>query len=205
MGLFSGKKLKTATAPQHLSGETVHKLGAVAPLLTAREAYSAVLPYVNALGSSRRMYLVLSGADLELSGRAAEWSFHFIYPNDQREAVFTLVGAHRSPLSETSVVVESVTPWPPPGSTQEAMLQFQGTAARLIVEQQWADRVERLPGLPEQFVDSTEAMIAIAETGADIHLGGGIVKLKGRTPPGAYPVWEVVTGFEILHTPFLVR
>ncbi len=204
MGLFTSRK-KNESLKVTPQGDRMHRLGAVAPVLTAREAFSAILPYVTALGTPRRLYLVLSGEDLDMTGRAAEWGFHFIFPNDQREAIFTVIGGERSPQQDSAVVIEKITTWPPAGSTQEAMLQFQGPAARLIVEQQWADRVERLPGLPEGFVDSDHAMITLQQTGADLHLGGGVVKLKGRTPPGAYPVWEVVTGFEVLHTPFLDR
>lgn len=187
------------------TGERVHPIAVSTTGMSAREAFAELGPFLSALGSSRRLFLVLSGAYLDANGRASEWQFHFIYPNDQREAIFTVALGQVSPIPGGGAVIEKVVAWPPAGSTQEAMLQFQGPAARLIVEQQWVDRVERLPGLPEQFIDSSTALETIQRTGVDLQLGGGTTKLKGRTPPGGYPVWEIVTGFEVLHTPFLER
>ncbi len=203
MGLFTGRKQKeSAPQPAMAGGERVYSLGPTPQSITAREAFAAVTPYVEATGASRRLFLILSGANLNEEGRADEWQFHYIFPNDQCETVYTVMVGAGSPVAGCAALIEVVTPWPPPGSTQEAMLQFQGPAARLVVEQQWTDRIERLPGLPEQFVDSTVAVALMKEKGSDLQLDGESVRLKGRTPPGGYPVWEMMTGFEVLRTPF---
>ena len=203
MGLFTGRKQKATPPPETMvAGNRTYSLGPSPQSITAREAFAAVTPYIEATGVNRRLFLVLSGANLNDGGRADEWSFHYIFPNDQCETVYTVAVGSSSPIEGCAALIEDVTPWPPPGSTQEAMLQFQGPAARLIVEQQWTDRIERLPGLPEHFVDSTVAMQLMREKGTDLQLDGNSVKLKGRTPPGGYPVWEMMTGFEVLRTPF---
>jgi hypothetical protein len=144
---------------------------------------------------------VLSGVELSIDGTAGEWQFHYIYPNAQMEAVVSVLTAPNSPIAGSAAIVESVTSWPEPGSVQESMLQTQGVAARLIVEEQWNDRVQRLPGLPERFIDSTDAMASFGQTGVDLPQGS-VLKLKGRTPPGGSAVWEFVSGFHVLHTPF---
>ncbi len=204
MALFT-RKNKEQPAASPVSGQRTYSLGPSALAITAGEAFSQAQPIAHAVAANRRLFLILAGADLDATGRAAEWQFHYIYPNDHLEAVITVFTPNQSPVPGSAAITESLTKWPPVGSVQETMLQYQGPAARLIVEQQWNDRLERLPGLPEVFVDSPEAMEAFATTGADLDITGNGTKLKGRTPPGAYPVWEITTGFNILQTPFSPR
>jgi hypothetical protein len=205
MALFTSKKRKDALASAPVGGERLYSLGPSPAVISALEAFEQARPIAHAIAASHRLFLVLSGSDLDETGRAGEWQFHYIYSDEHVEAVITVFTEPRSPLAGAAAINETVTKWPPAGSVQETMLQFQGPAARLIVEQQWNDRLERLPGLPETFVDSTLAMATFVESGADIDIQHGGVKLKGRTPPGAYPVWEITSGFNVLQTPFSPR
>jgi hypothetical protein len=204
MALFT-RKHKETPAALPVSGQRTYSLGPSPATISAGEAFAQAQPIAHAVATNRRLFLVLAGSELDPTGRAAEWQFHYIYPNDHLEAIITVFTPTRSPVAGAAAITESLTKWPPVGSVQETMLQFQGPAARLIVEQQWNDRLERLPGLPEVFVDSVEAMETFAATGADLDITGTGTKLKGRTPPGAYPVWEITTGFNILQTPFSPR
>jgi hypothetical protein len=201
MALFTRKNKEVAPAAP-VSGQRTYSLGLSALAISAAEAFAHAQPIAHSVGASRRLFLVLAGAGLDGTGRAAEWQFHYIYPADHLEAVITVVTPSCSPVSGSAAMTETLTKWPPVGSVQETMLQYQGPAARLIVEQQWNDRLERLPGLPEVFTDSIEAMETFISTGADLDIAGTATKMKGRTPPGAYPVWEITTGFNILQTPF---
>jgi hypothetical protein len=202
MPLFSGRKRKeTAPVSSATGGERMYSLATTVPVMGACEAFSYAQPLAHAVANNRRLFLVLAGNEVDDFGRSTEWQFHYIYPEEHVEAIVTVMTAQISPIAGSAAIVETVTAWPPPGSVQQTMLQFQGPAARLIVEQQWNDRLDRLPGLPEEFIDSTVAMDTFRNTGADLRLGGGI-KLKGRTPPGGAAVWEALCGFEVLHTPF---
>jgi hypothetical protein len=205
MSLFTSKKRKDAPTPSPVSGERLYSLGPSPAVISALEAFEQARPIAHAIASSHRLFLVLSGADLDESGRAGEWQFHYIFSDEHVEAIITVLTEPHSPLAGAAAISETVTKWPPAGSVQETMLQYQGPAARLIVEQQWNDRLERLPGLPETFVDSTFAMSTFVDSGADIDVQHTGAKLKGRTPPGAYPVWELATGFTVLQTPFSPR
>ena len=205
MPMFTTKKAKReADVPRGPIGsvEQIHPLVAVPPLMSAGDAARFAFPISCRLANNRRLFLVLAGNDVDNSGRCDEWSFHYVYPDDHCESVITITSARRSPTPGTAAAREKVTPWPAPGSPQEAMVLFQGPTARIIVEQQWADRLERLPGLPDMFIDSTDAADAVHATGADLAQGGGGIRMKGRTPPGRLPVWEIVAGFETYHTPF---
>ena len=205
MALFTRKSKEEPAPTTSMAGERLFTFTAPPRSLGAMEAFVQAQQLAQSLGTNRRLFLVLSGDDVDGSGRSGEWQFHYIYPADQVEAVMTVFATHTSPVEGSGSISQVVTSWPPVGSVQETMLQFQGPAARLIVEQQWNDRLERLPGLPEVFVDSVDAMAAFKATGADLDIGSVASKLKGRTPPGAYPVWEITTGFSVLQTPFSPR
>jgi hypothetical protein len=204
MALFT-RKSKESVAPSNEAGDMLFTFAAPPRSLSAMEAFVQAQQIAHGISANRRLFLVLSGDDVDQSGRSGEWEFHYIYPADQLEAVIKVSAVHRSSIEGSGTIQRSITKWPPVGSVQETMLQFQGPAARLIVEQQWNDRLERLPGLPEIFVDSVDAMAAFVATGADLDTSKSASKLKGRTPPGAYPVWEITTGFQVLQTPFSPR
>jgi hypothetical protein len=205
MALFTSKKRKEAPVSVPVGGERLYSLGPSPAVISAIEAFEQARTVAHSIANNHRLFLVLSGSDLDASGRAGEWQFHYIYPDEHVEAIISVLTEPHSPLAGAAAINETVTKWPPAGSVQETMLQYQGPAARLIVEQQWNDRLDRLPGLPEVFVDSTLAMSTFVGSGADIDVQHGGAKLKGRTPPGAYPVWEMTTGFNVLQTPFAPR
>jgi hypothetical protein len=202
MALFSKRRSAEPAHPAPAGGRRVYSLGASPARVSAVEAFTQASVVAHAVAPDWRLFLVLSGQDFSADGRAGEWQFHYIYPQEHVEAVISVFTPPHSPVQGSAAIVESVTPWPEPGSVQESMLQSQGVAARLIVEEQWNDRVARLPGLPEHFVDSTHAMAAFNKIGVDLPQGGSGLKLKGRTPPGGAAVWELVTGFHVLHSPF---
>jgi len=205
MSLFTSRKARQepASAPRPTGAlDRVHPVGALPTAMAAGDAARMAMPIAHQYASNLRLFLVLSGPDLNAAGRAGEWQFHYVYPDEHCESILTVYNEASSPYPGQAVVREQVTPWPPPGSPQEAMLLFQGTTAKLIIEEQWADRLERLPGLPEAFIDSTDAMAAVKSLGVDMALGGAGSKMKGRTPPGRHPVWEIVNGVAVYHTPF---
>ena len=205
MPLFSRSKTKQdkgAAGSRVVAAEQIHPLTSVPPLMSACDAARFAFPISRRVAVNRRLFLVLAGHDLEPQGRCDEWSFHYVYPDEHCESVITVTSARRSPTPGHAAAFEKITPWPAPGSPQEAMVLFQGPTARIIVEQQWADRLERLPGLPDAFIDSTDAAAAVLAMGADLAQGGSGIRMKGRTPPGRLPVWEMVAGFETYHTPF---
>jgi hypothetical protein len=204
MALFT-RKSKETSPDTATPGDRMFTFAAPPRAISAMEAFVQAQQIAHAVSSNRRLFLVLSGDDVDASGRSGEWQFHYIYPDDHVEAVITVYSVDASPIAGSGAINQSLSKWPPVGSVQETMLQFQGPAARLIVEQQWNDRLDRLPGLPEVFVDSVDAMASFMATGADLENNGVASKLKGRTPPGAYPVWEIATGFNVLQTPFSPR
>jgi hypothetical protein len=184
------------------AGEKIYSLGSAPDAVSALDAFSQAKIVAHAIAPNRRMFLVLSGQEFAADGTGAEWQFHYIYPDERVEAVVAVLTPPHSPIAGSAAIVETITPWPSPGSVQENMLQSQGPAARLVVEQQWNDRLDRLPGLPETFIDSPRAVEMIMNGGLDIGQNNSGLKLKGRTPPGGYPVWELSTGFENAKTPF---
>lgn len=205
MTLFTRKrKAEQQTLASLVGGvvDRVHPIASAPLAMSAGDAARHALPIAHQYASNVRLFLVLSGAGLDLTGRCGEWQFHFVYPDNKCESILTVASANRSPVPGTPTVREEITPWPPPGSTQEAMLLYQGTTAKLIIEEQWMDRLQRLPGLPESFIDSTDAIAAVHSLGVDMELGGTNAKMKGRTPPGRSPVWEIVDGVAVYHTPF---
>jgi hypothetical protein len=201
MALFSRKK--SAPVATTDTGSRARVIGPIGQPLSARQAFEIIEPLANRQNTSRRLILVLSGTDLDLDGRAGTWQFLFVYPDEQAEATYTLhVGSHEDHRDEV-VVTSEVKPFPEPGSPQEAMLLYQGPTARLIVEQQWADRLERLPGLPERFIDSTMALRDLRNMGASWDPTMLSPVLKGRTLPGGQTMWELTLSSGIFRSRFV--
>lgn len=210
MALFARKKTQTPTdpsgrAPTSGSGAAgVRVVGPTTVPLTARQCFELVEPVATGLGREPRLILVRSGTDLDPDGVAGTWNFNFVYPDERAEGDFSVhVGSH--PDHPQQVVVSGGrTPWPAPGSPEEAMLLYQGPTARIIVEQQWADRLERLPGLPSRFVDSTAAMRELRQQGAAwLDEQGLSPTLKGRTLPGGACIWELALASGLYRTSFV--
>jgi hypothetical protein len=202
MTLFHKRRHDSTDSGPRPAGEKLYSLGTAPDVVSALDAFSQAKIVAHAIAPVRRMFLVLSGENFRADGTGGEWQFHYIYPDERVEAVVSVLTPPHSPIAGSAAILESITPWPSPGSVQENMLQSQGPAARLVVEQQWNDRLDRLPGLPESFIDSTRAIDLIVANGLDLPSNSTGLKLKGRTPPGGYPVWELSTGFENAKTPF---
>jgi hypothetical protein len=199
MGLFSRKK----SAPMALINDAARVIGPTTEPLSARQGLQIVEKFANAQSVTRRLILVLSGTDLQRNGTANTWQYLFVYPEERAEATFSLHnGSHGDHKNET-VVFGEITPWPTPGSPQESMLLHQGPTARIIVEQQWADRLDRLPGLPERFIDSPMALRQLMEAGANWDHSMLSPAMKGRTLPGNQAVWELTLGEGIFRTRFV--
>lgn len=201
MALFSRKKhLDTTTAA---SGPVISVLGPTTGPMTARQGMEVIESLVNRQSATRRLILVLSGTDLDHDGRAATWQYLFVYPDDRTEASFTLhCGSHPAHPSE-DVVASDVVPFPAPGSPQESMMLYQGPTARIIIEQQWNDRLERLPGLHERFIDSPMALRELRTMGASWDPKVLSPVLKGRTLPGGQTVWELTLSTGIYRSRFV--
>lgn len=210
MALFARKKTPTApdssglAATRGAGAAGVHVVGPVTVPLTARQCFELAEPLAGGQGHEPRLILVRSGTDLDPDGVAGTWLFDFVYPDDRAEGNVTVhVGSHPDHPQQI-VVAGGRSPWPAPGSPEEAMLLYQGPTARIIVEQQWADRLERLPGLPGRFVDSTAAMRELRQQGAAwLDEQGLSPTLKGRTLPGGQAVWELALASGVYRTSFV--
>jgi hypothetical protein len=166
--------------------------------LSAVEAFALVRPIAEQYGDDARMYLVLS-ADVNPSGLAPTWEFHYIYQERHAEGRFTSRTGAASTSGEAQVHTV-VTPFPVPGTPEHTMVQSGGYMIT-IVEQAWQARLDRIMGLPTEFHDSTEAVEEMKQQGHPL-FSGGPLRMKGRTLPSGSSVWEAVTAAEVVHTPF---
>lgn len=166
--------------------------------LSAVEALALVRPLAELYGEDARLYLVLS-ADVNPSGLAPSWEFHYIYPERHAEGRFTTRTAEAS-TSGMAEVLSVVKPFPQPGTPEHTMVQGGGYMIT-IVEQAWQARLERLLGLPHEFHDSTVAVDEMKGLGYPL-FSGGPLRMKGRRLPTDETVWEAITPSEIVHTPF---
>lgn len=165
--------------------------------LSAVEAFDVAGPRTDRYGRYPRLFLVLSG-DVNPSGLATEWEFHYIFPEAHAEGIFTVRAGGSVVVPE---LLESITPYPAPGTPEHVMLASGGGYMANIVETAWQARLERIERLPVPFVDSTVAVHELMKK-ANGFFAGGPMRLKGRTPPGVAAVWEASTASEIVHTPF---
>lgn len=199
-----GLKRKRAAEPDEFALEALESLDRVdliaSPNLprSALEAFATVRPVAERYGHDARLYLVLS-AEVNPSGLANTWEFHYIFPERHAEGRFML----RSGTSSESGQAElhsTVTPFPMPGTPEHTMAQSGGYMIT-IVEQAWQARLERIDGLPIEFHDSTEAVEDMQRGGHPL-FSGGLLRMKGRTLPSGESVWEAITLSEIVHSAF---
>lgn len=165
--------------------------------LSAAEAFDVVGGSVAPYGRFPRLFLVLSG-DVNPSGLATEWEFHYIFPEVHAEGIFTVRAGGNVIHPELR---EAITPYPAPGTPEHLMLASGGGYMSNIVETAWQARLERIAALPTPFRDSTIAVHELMKQATGF-FAGGPMRLKGRTPPGVSAVWEASTAMEIVHTPF---
>ena len=166
--------------------------------LSAVEAFALVRPVVEQYGEDARLFLVLS-ADVNPSGLAPSWEFHYIFPERHAEGRF-ITRTATSSVSGHAELHSVVMPYPQPGTPEHTMIKSGGYMIT-IVEQAWQARLERIDGLPLEFHDSTEAVDEMKQHGHPL-FSGGPLRMKGRTLPTGESVWEAITPSEVVHTPF---
>lgn len=166
--------------------------------LSAVEAFALAQPLADRYGDDARLYLVLS-ADVNPSGLAPSWEFHYLFPDRHAEGRFTTRTASAS-TSGAAEVHSVVMTFPQPGTPEHTMIQGGGYMTT-IVEQAWQARLDRLLGLPTEFHDSTVAVDEMKALGYPL-FSGGPLRMKGRRLPTDDTVWEAITPSEVVHTPF---
>ena len=165
---------------------------------SAVEAFDVIRPHVEALDPLARLYLVL-GEDVMAGGVATHWRFLLLLPTQRREVEATAAAEAAGTIYNVTFGLE-VNQFPRPGSPEWALASM-GSNGAAMLEENWRDRVEKLPGLPVPFIDSSHAISVLNDRGANAFVGGE-ARLKGRMLPAGDAVWEIANSFGEFHVPF---
>lgn len=167
--------------------------------VSACDAFREATPVAEGFCADARLFLVLS-TDVHPDGLADHWQFHYMFPSMHAEGVLTVwtAGLASKGASEVRAVL---TPCPAPGTPEHTMAHSGGTYMSIVVEQAWQARLDRIPGLPHEFHDSTEAVAEMERQGNSLFVSGGL-RLKGRMLPSGASVWELVTPAGVVQTHF---
>lgn len=165
---------------------------------SAVEAFDVIRPHLDAIDAEARLYLVL-GEDVRAGGLATLWRFLLLLPTQRSEVEATAVAEATGAIYNVTFGVD-VTPFPKPGSPEWALASMGSNGGAMLAEK-WRDRVEKLPGLPVPFIDSSHAISVLNDRGANAFVGGS-ARLKGRMLPSGETVWEIANSFGEFHVPF---
>jgi len=167
--------------------------------VTARQAFSSVLPVARRVDGSARLKLITASENLDASGTASRWEFFFDLPKRRAKATVAWV----LPLTEEfdsyrSPIVEAVfRPFPMPGSLFYRMID----EGRLLYRQlngHWRDEMQRTPDLPKSFKDSDLAMRELSQRGLDV--GSDEASLTAKGVSETEIVWMAQTRYNSYQT-----
>lgn len=150
--------------------------------ISAREAYDLAAEIITKFDPQARLTSLESSGQLLPNGQCLGWVFQFHLPNRWGQALFVF----KMGSNDGSLTVE-LRPFVAQGSALAKMMSEGQTG---FVEQQWKVDLERHPGLPVNFVDSSAVMEAFART-----QGGAVPStavLRASTPPLGKARWELL-------------
>jgi len=146
--------------------------------ITARQAFAlAEEELKRQKANSFRFTFISAGEHIDHRGLSVHWELFFELLDSGELAMFTLE---------------------PQG---EAWEEMQPPLSISITRKPWTINASK-PTLPHEFIDSPEAVIALAEQGADWISGDTRMTLSTKFTDTGKPVWHAETGDGVLETDF---
>lgn len=150
--------------------------------VTAQEAFELAQEIIVKFEASARLTGIDSAGQLQQDGRCSSWVFHYHLPDKWGQADF-----HFKMGKDRDLLTVELRPFVAVGSALAKMMSEGQTG---FVEQQWKVDLERHPGLPTRFPDSSDVLAAFLRSGLGDLPAAAV--LRASTPPLGRARWDLL-------------
>lgn len=164
--------------------------------LTARQAWEMVRGCINKFDKKATLRSILAPSGVSPEGRAKAWEFGVDAPTRRAQGQFKWAMCQQEGVDRIEC---HVYPFPAIGSPQH-ILASSGQMPDKWLDACWASMREHARDIPEDFVDSVEALSSIENRGIALDGAGGL-SISAMDLEARAMQWEVGVGEQVFKVP----